>query len=124
MLVKDELARLDARREQLIEESRAMRPSRPLLHPNMAALYRDEIGNLRDALVRHQATSEAREGARTRRSGDSAVLARPDANRAARRPRRNAGIVGAPSETTELVRQVSLVAGARTSAYKESVRVI
>ncbi|OPH12305.1 hypothetical protein FE88_24405, partial [Azospirillum brasilense] len=60
--VKDELVRLEARQEELrlaLAEAPAKR--RPLLHPNMAELYRARVTALQDALTTPDTQAEAAE---------------------------------------------------------------
>ena len=48
--VKDELIAIDARREQLQRQHSAIKEPKPLLHPEMAAIYRAKVTELARAL--------------------------------------------------------------------------
>jgi site-specific DNA recombinase len=117
-VVKDELARLETLREQVLAESTSLRPAGPLLHPNMAAVYRDQITKMREAVMRNEETPEAREAVR---GLVEAVIVRPLDGQLEVEVRGSLagmlGFVGAPSQTAEMVRQVLMVAGARNQRY-------
>jgi site-specific DNA recombinase len=59
--VKDEMKTLEARRSDLVDQLKAAPPAVPRLHPNVAALYREKIARLREALNAEGTRTEAAE---------------------------------------------------------------
>jgi len=59
--IKDEMTALEARRGDLLEQLKAAPPPVPRLHPNVAALYREKIVTLREALNAEGSRAEAAE---------------------------------------------------------------
>jgi site-specific DNA recombinase len=59
--VKDEMASLEARRLELLEQFEAAPPPMPRLHPNLAELYRHKVLNLAKALDDEDTRLEASE---------------------------------------------------------------
>jgi site-specific DNA recombinase len=57
--IKDEMTALEARRSDLLDQLKAAPPPVPRLHPNVAALYREKIASLREALNSEGSRSEA-----------------------------------------------------------------
>ena len=59
--LKDEMTALLAKRVNLLAELEAAAPAKPRLHPNLAALYRQKVMNLAEALKIDQTRSQATE---------------------------------------------------------------
>ena len=59
--VKDEMKALEARRSDLVDQLKAAPPPMPRLHPNIAAVYREKIARLREALNAEDTRTEAAE---------------------------------------------------------------
>ena len=67
--VKEKMGRLEARKEELIDQlARAERPP-PLLHPSLAQIYHERISSLSEALGRPDTRAEAAEAIRSLVSG-------------------------------------------------------
>ncbi len=118
--IKDELLSLEARKAKL--QSRLDAPEMPeLLHPGMADVYREKVGNLCRALESEQSRASAAEAIRAL---IEAIVLEPDGDRlnitlkgdlagmlrAARDSKRS-------PETGDLLVQIKLVAGARNRRY-------
>ena len=107
--VKDEMAALQVRKEELIQRIEAANDPPPLLHPNMAERWRAEITELRDALTEDRCDTEAREAVRnmvqeirlTPRDGALAIDVKGNL----------AAMLAAASPTEDWPRQMALVAG-------------
>ena len=119
--VKDELVRLEARQEELrlaLAEAPAKR--RPLLHPNMAELYRARVTALQDALITPDTQAEAVELIRS--LVEAVVLTPEDGTLRVDLHGAPAGILALCSETRKagpvsgagLAEQIKMVAGARS----------
>ena len=61
IVVKDEMATLEAKRAELLAQLQAAPPSMPRLHPNLAKLYRQKVINLAEALNDEDSRLEAAE---------------------------------------------------------------
>ena len=61
IVVKDEMATLEAKRAELLAQLQAAPPSMPRLHPNLAKLYRQKVINLAEALNDEHSRLEAAE---------------------------------------------------------------
>ena len=59
--VKDEMKALEARRSDLVDQLKGAPPAVPRLHPNVAAVYREKIAKLREALNAEDTRTEAAE---------------------------------------------------------------
>jgi site-specific DNA recombinase len=59
--VKDEMKALEARRSDLVDQLKGAPPAVPRLHPNVAAVYREKIAGLREALNAEDTRTEAAE---------------------------------------------------------------
>jgi site-specific DNA recombinase len=59
--VKDEMKTLEARRSDLVDQLKGVPPAVPRLHRNVAALYREKIARLREALNAEGTRTEAAE---------------------------------------------------------------
>jgi site-specific DNA recombinase len=59
--IKDEMTTLEARRSDLLDQLKAAPPPVPRLHPNIAALYREKIARLHEALNAEGTRTEAAE---------------------------------------------------------------
>jgi len=59
--IKDEMTALEARRRDLVDQLKAAPPPVPRLHPNVAAVYREKIASLREALNAEGTRAEAAE---------------------------------------------------------------
>ncbi len=120
MSIKDELLSLEARKAKL--QSRLDAPEMPeLLHPGMADVYREKVGNLCRALESEQSRASAAEAIRAL---IEAIVLEPDGDRlnitlkgdlagmlrAARDSKRS-------PETGDLLVQIKLVAGACNQRY-------
>ena len=81
---KVEIKALDARRKKLQAQLETAGESRPLLHPEMAELYRQKVTTLAQALERSEACTEATEADRRHRLD-------PRRGRAANRTQRESG---------------------------------
>jgi hypothetical protein len=57
--VKDEMKALEARRSDLVDQLKGAPPAVPRLHPNVAAVYREKIAGLREALNAEDTRTEA-----------------------------------------------------------------
>ena len=64
--VKDELIAIAARREKLQRQHSAINEPRPLLHPEMAAIYRAKVAKLARALQEPESRSKLRGATRPR----------------------------------------------------------
>lgn len=62
--VRDEMARLEARKTGLVAEVAQTPNSVPRLHPNLAEIYRRKVANLADALNANDTRTEAFEAIR------------------------------------------------------------
>jgi hypothetical protein len=62
--VKDELIAIAARREELQRQHAAITEPKPLLHPEMSAIYRAKVTELARALQEPESRSEATEALR------------------------------------------------------------
>ena len=60
-VIKDEMTALEARRSDLLDQLKAAPPPAPRLHPNIAAVYREKIARLREALNAESTRTEAAE---------------------------------------------------------------
>ncbi|HXW07777.1 MAG TPA: recombinase family protein [Vicinamibacterales bacterium] len=117
--VKDELSANAARREELRAKLAAADEPPPLLHPEMARIYRAKVTQLANALQEPESRSEATEALRG--LVDAIVLTPDHAREALQIELRGnlAAMLGATvqtkrsSESDDLSLQVSLVAGAR-----------
>jgi hypothetical protein len=122
-VVKDELNANAARREQLEARLAAMGEPAPLLHPEMARIYRAKVTELAKALQEPDTKSEATEALRG--LVDAIVLTPDQKGEALRIELRGnlAAMLGATVQTKrspasdDLSLQVSLVAGARNQHY-------
>src|SRR5215207_5238499 len=122
-IVKDELNANAARREQLEAKLAAMEEPPPLLHPEMARVYRTKVTELAKALQEPDSRSEATEALRG--LVDAIVLTPDQGGEALQIDLRGnlAAMLGATvqtkrsSESDDLSLQVSLVAGARNQQY-------
>ena len=118
-VVKDELNANAARREHLEAQLAATEEALPLLHPEMARIYRTKVTELARALQEPETRSEATEALRG--LVDAIVLTPDQASEALQIELRGnlAAMLGATvqtkrsSESDDLSLQVSLVAGAR-----------
>jgi site-specific DNA recombinase len=117
-VVKDELNANAARREQLEAQLAATEEPPPLLHPEMAKIYRTKVRELAKALQEPESRSEATEALRGLLD---AIVLTPNASgetlqidlRGVWRPRWGATVqTKRPPESDDLFLQVSLVAGA------------
>src|SRR5262249_14773752 len=59
--IKDEMTALEAGRNDLLDQLKAAPPPVPRLHPNVAAVYREKIISLREALNTEGTRTEAAE---------------------------------------------------------------
>jgi site-specific DNA recombinase len=117
-VVKDELNANAARREQLESQLAATEDVSPLLHPEMARIYREKVSELAKALQEPDSRSEATEALRG--LVDAIVLTPDQARETLQIDLRGnlAAMLGATvqtkrsSESDDLSLQVSLVAGA------------
>jgi site-specific DNA recombinase len=117
-VVKDELNANAARREQLEAQLAAMQEPRPLLHPEMARIYRTKVRELAKAIQEPDSRSEATEALRG--LVDAIVLSPAESGKALQIELRGnlAAMLGATvrtkrsPESDDLSLQVSLVAGA------------
>jgi len=108
--VKDEMIAIAARREELTRTLQTADSLPPLLHPNMAARWRDEVTHLRDALAEDRCDPDAREAVRkmveeirlTPRDGVLGIDVRGNL----------AAMLDAASPAEDWQRQITLVAGA------------
>jgi DNA invertase Pin-like site-specific DNA recombinase len=122
-VVKDELNANAARREQLEATLAATEQPPPLLHPEMAGIYRAKVTELARALQDPDSRSEATEALRG--LVDAIVLTPDQGGETLRIELRGnlAAMLGATvqtkrsSESDDLSLQVSLVAGARNQHY-------
>jgi site-specific DNA recombinase len=122
-VVKEELNANAARREQLEAKLAATEDPPPLLHPEMARIYREKVSGLAKALQEPDSRSEATEALRG--LVDAIVLTPDQAGEALQIELRGnlAAMLGATvqskrsPETDDLSLQVSLVAGARNQHY-------
>jgi site-specific DNA recombinase len=118
-VVKDELNANAARREQLEAQLAAIEELPPLLHPEMARIYREKVMELAKALQETDRRSEATEA--LRRLVDAIVLTPDQGGETLQIDLRGnlAAMLAATvqtkrsSESDHLSLQVSLVAGAR-----------
>jgi len=121
--VKDEMIAGAARREELVRQRQSLSEPPPLVHPQMADIYRTKVTQLAKALQEPESRSEATEALRglvdaivlTPERGGEALGIELRGNLAAmlgatRRTKR-------PSESDDLSLQVSMVAGARNQHY-------
>ncbi len=90
--VKDELIAIAARREELQRRHAAITEPKPLLHPEMAAIYRIKVTELARALQEPESRSEATEALR---GLVDAIVLTPD-KRAARPFRSTCGGIWRP----------------------------
>jgi hypothetical protein len=117
-VVKDELNATAARREQLESQLAATEEAPPLLHPEMARIYREKVSELAKALQEPDSRSEATEALRG--LVDAIVLTPDQGGETLQIELRGnlAAMLGATvqmkrsSESDDLSLQVSLVAGA------------
>jgi hypothetical protein len=124
-VVKDELNANAARREQLETQLAATEELPPLLHPEMARIYRTKVTELAKALQEPDSRSEATEALRG--LVDAIVLAPDQAGEALQIELRGnlAAMLGATvqtkrsPETGDLSLQVQMVAGARNKLYRQ-----
>jgi site-specific DNA recombinase len=124
-VVKDELNANAARREQLEAELAATEEPPPLLHPEMARIYREKVTELAKGLQEPDSRSEATEALRG--LVDAIVLTPDQGGEALQIELRGnlAAMLGATvqtkrsSERDDLSLQVSLVAGARNKLYRQ-----
>jgi hypothetical protein len=113
--VKDEMIALQARKAALEAERAAANTLPPLLHPNMAELWRAEITELRDALTEDRSNPEARQAVRDMVSEirltplDGVLAVDVKGNLAA--------MLAAASPGEDWQRQITLVAGACNQRY-------
>ena len=121
-VVKDELNANAARGEQLEAKLAAKQEPPPLLHPEMARIYREKVSKLANALQEPDSRSEATEALRG--LVDAIVLTPDQAGEALQIELRGnlAAMLATvqtkrPSESDDLSLQVSLVAGARNRRY-------
>ena len=113
--VKDEMIALQARKATLEAERAATNTVPPLLHPNMAELWRAEITELRSALTEDRCDPDARQAVRnmveeirlTPRDGVLAVDVKGNL----------AAMLAAANPGEDWQRQLTLVAGARNQRY-------
>jgi hypothetical protein len=113
--VKDEMIAMAARREDIKGMLEATPPPPPLLHPDMATLWREQITELRDALADNRCDPEAREAVRQmveeiRLSPREGVLAVDVKGNLA-------AMLSAGSPGEDWQRQLTLVAGACNRRY-------
>jgi site-specific DNA recombinase len=121
--VKDELIAIAARREELRRQHAAITEPKPLLHPEMAAIYRAKVTELARALQEPKSRSEATEALRG--LVDAIVLMPDHACKTLQIELRGnlAAMLRATVQTKrspesdDLSAQVSLVAGARNRRY-------
>ena len=117
--VKDEMIASAARREELERQQHSLSEPPPLLHPQMADIYRRKVTQLARALQEPESRSEATEALRG--LVDAIVLTPDEREETLRIELRGnlAAMLGATretkrsSESDDLSLQVSLVAGAR-----------
>ena len=57
--LKEELLSLEARQDELVERIAAQGPSKPLIHPNLAEIYRRQVADLHRALENEGTKAEA-----------------------------------------------------------------
>jgi site-specific DNA recombinase len=108
--VKNEMSSLRTRKLDLLQRIETTNDPPPLLHPNMANLWREQITELRDALAEDRCNPEAREAVRqmveeirlTPRDGVLAVEVKGNL----------AAMLSAASPTEDWPRELALVAGA------------
>lgn len=128
-VVKDELNANAGRKAQLEDQLAATEAPPPLLHPEMARIYREKVSGLADALREPDSRSEATEALR---GLVDAIVLRPDpADQTLQIELRGnlAAMLGATvqtkrsSESDDLSLQVSLVAGTCNYRYRHSLQV-
>ena len=115
-LVKDDLIAVAARREELECQLAQVGQPKPLLHPNMAALYRSKVNQLAEALEHPDTRTEAAEALRVL---VQAIILTPQGDKLGVELRGDlAAMLGAAQnakrspETGDLSLQVKVVAGA------------
>jgi hypothetical protein len=122
-VVKDELNANAARREQLEAKLAATEEPPPLLHPEMARIYRTKVTELAKALQEPDSRSEAKEALR---GLVDAIVLTPDERGNALQIELRGNLAAMLSATVQTKRspesddlslQVSLVAGARNQHY-------
>jgi hypothetical protein len=109
------LIELETRRAQLAANAAAAQTTLPLLHPNLADRWREEITELRQAFEEDRCDAEAREAVRrmvseirlTPRDGALAIDVKGNL----------AAMLNAASPGEDWQRQITLVAGARNQHY-------
>jgi hypothetical protein len=62
--MRDEMAALESRKAELDIEQELVRANPPLLHPNMADRWREQVTELREALEEDRCDAEARQAVR------------------------------------------------------------
>jgi site-specific DNA recombinase len=108
--LKEEMETLQARKEALLEQLTSVKELPPLLHPNMADLWRAEIAELRDALTEDRCDPEAREA--VRKMVEEIRLTPQDGTLAVEVKGNLAAMLATANPTTEdWERQLTLVAG-------------
>jgi site-specific DNA recombinase len=108
-VVKDEMLALEGRKTALDEERELVRANPPLIHPNMAEIWREEVIQLRQALEEDNSDADARNAVRqmveeirlTPKSGELAIDVKGNL----------AAMLAAASQTNDWQRQIALVAG-------------
>jgi site-specific DNA recombinase len=119
--VRDELTANAGRRDELKARLAAADAPPPLLHPEMAELYRTKVSTLPQALERLETRVEATEALRG--LIDAIILTAQPGRTANRAKRESGGDAGAAQnvkrspETGDLSLQVEMVAGARNRRY-------
>ena len=120
---KVEIKTLDARRKELQAQLETADEPLPLLHPEMAELYRQKVTTLAQALERQETRTEAMEALRG--LIDAIVLSPAEDGLRIELKGNLAAMLGATvqskrsPETGDLLLQVSLVAGARNKLYRQ-----
>src|SRR4029079_15858745 len=120
---KTEIKALDARRKELQAQLESADDPPPLLHPEMAALYRQKVTTLAQALERLDTRTEAREALR---GLIDAIVMTPAEGALRIELKGNLAAMLGPTvqskrapETEALSLQVSMVAGARNKLYRQ-----
>jgi site-specific DNA recombinase len=118
--LKAEMDELQARKESLVAQLAAADAPPPLLHPNLAALYREKVATLASALQNPDSRSEAAEALR---GLVDAILIVPAGNELRIELKGNLAAMLSAAQNAkrspegDLSLQIALVAGARNQHY-------